>query len=229
MKLTIEDLKRRHEFWRLEIGKTGIWEASKFKPVEFLIRKSCKSYHGMFQRRWKKGDKKNTLRDRIVIYCDSDKFDDRFVNSVLVHEMIHQYIIQNDMPDTSSHGYLFKTMMTAINNLYKEHLEIKIRGESMISPESKAGDKYYTLLIMEEADSFFCGVVSQSRVSYFNRLIKNHFEAMKLRSFSWALSNDVFFSHFRRSTMKLTGVRRPLGELETFIKEHLIVIAKKMC
>lgn len=228
MQLTIGELKRLHEFWRLEIGKAEIWDASKFKPVEFAIRKACRSYHGMFQRKWKRGDKRRTLVDRIIIYGDAEKFESRFLNSVLVHEMIHQYVIQNNLQDTSTHGRLFKSLMNKINERYGEYLEIKISDKSPKTLPTGVGRKYYTLLILEEPETFFCGVVSQSKLQYFEKLIRTHSASMKLRNHCWAISNDIYFSYFRRSTRRLTGVRLPLADMEIFIKQHHIEIVKKL-
>lgn len=68
MELTVEYLRQRHFYWIEKLADAGIWEADKFKHLELIVRKRCKSYVGLFHRKWVKVKVRRRLRDRIIIY-----------------------------------------------------------------------------------------------------------------------------------------------------------------
>ena len=49
------------------------------------------------------------------------------VEDTLLHEMIHLYIASNQLKDTSSHGQLFRRLMTELNRRYGRHITISHR------------------------------------------------------------------------------------------------------
>lgn len=53
---------------------------------------------------------------------------------VIIHEMIHYFIMYNELADTSPHGEIFKGMMKAINKAYRRDISISRR----ITAEEKA-------------------------------------------------------------------------------------------
>lgn len=132
MELTVEYLRQRHAYWIERLADAGIWEADKFKPVELVVRERCKSYVGLFHRKWIKVNVRRRLRDRIIIYRKSADMTVKEIDDTLVHEMIHQYIFQNDLPDSSTHDRLFKDFMQRINAAFPQELKISIYGESPI-------------------------------------------------------------------------------------------------
>lgn len=223
MKLSLEDLYSRHDYWRKRIGEKGIWEAEKFLPAAILIRKHHKTYNGLFQRRWIKGDKEKTLVDRIVIYNNSEDFEEGFVNSVLVHEMIHQYIIQNEIKDTSSHGKVFKTIMSQINSEFYGELEITLRTHNPNVLLKGPGNKVHTLLIMEIGNDFYCCIIRPSKIKEFENMIRKNKKLWHIKKYMWGVSKDVYFNLFSRCTTRLHGIKKPIGELPEFIKSYNIV------
>lgn len=132
MELTVEYLRQRHAYWIERLADAGILKADKFKPVELVVRERCKSYLGMFHRKWVKVNVRRRLRDRIIIYRKSADMTVKEIDDTLVHEMIHQYIFQNNLPDSSTHGRLFKDFMQRINAAFPQELKISIYGESPI-------------------------------------------------------------------------------------------------
>ena len=89
VKLTPQYLRNRHEFWKEEIGKVGIWDSNKFMPIKLIIRKNHRRYNALFQRR--RNLRNNTFEDKIVVYNKVESFEIKFLDSLIVHEMIHQY------------------------------------------------------------------------------------------------------------------------------------------
>lgn len=56
------------------------------------------------------------------------------LEDVIIHEMIHYFIMYNELHDSSPHGEIFKAMMRSINRTYGRHITISRR----ISSEEKA-------------------------------------------------------------------------------------------
>lgn len=144
MKLTKEYLEVRHAYWKERLDKGGIWDAGKFGKVTLVVRPACKSYNGMFIRRYLKVKGERKLTDRIFIYEKVEDFEEKFLDSILVHEMIHQYIIQNKIKDSSPHGKIFREYMKRINERYGEELRIKISDRNPGLPSRGTGLKKET-------------------------------------------------------------------------------------
>lgn len=130
MELTVEYLKQRHSYWVEKLDIAGIWKADKFRPVEIIVRKRCSSYLALFERKWVKVNVSRRLCDRIIVYKQSEDMSEREIDDTLVHEMIHQYMYQNSLPDTSTHGKLFKDFMRRINAAFPDELNITVSGEA---------------------------------------------------------------------------------------------------
>lgn len=226
MQLSIEDLIERHARWRREISLRGIWDSEKFLPVEIRIRAHHRRFNGVFHRKWRRGDKARTLKDSIVIYRNSEDFDEKFLNSVLVHEMIHQYIIQNDIKDTSTHGRIFKSFMARINREFPEELEIGLKSHNPGLAMKGEGADVHVVLIMEMEKDFYCCVVRKEKVALFERMVKKNRKMWGVKKRRWGVSNDVYFSHFSRCTSRLHGLRLPLEKLKDFIREYHIYFSK---
>ncbi len=100
MKLTLEYLKQRHEYWKYRLDLRDIWDHYKFKSVEIVLRKQSKFYDGMFCRTFIRSNTRLKMTsgingcyyDRICIYQNKPEYTTREIDDTLVHEMIHQYI-----------------------------------------------------------------------------------------------------------------------------------------
>lgn len=68
---------------------------------------------------------------------------EREYDETLIHEMIHQYIGQKNMTDSSSHGYIFKREMNRINK-YGWNITIKTDTSKW---ELKNKNKTYTIIV----------------------------------------------------------------------------------
>lgn len=49
------------------------------------------------------------------------------LEDVVIHEMIHLFIMYNGLRDTSPHGHIFKALMESINANYGRHITISVR------------------------------------------------------------------------------------------------------
>ncbi|MCH5242182.1 MAG: SprT-like domain-containing protein [Muribaculaceae bacterium] len=220
MKLEIEYLRERHHYWIYRIGERGIWNPLLFEPVQLVIRKDCRSYNALFHRKVKikKGVKETT--DKIIIYNKVEDFDPKFLDTILVHEMIHQYIFQSEQKDTSTHGRLFKYYMNRINKEFEGELNINIRDRNPAVKLKGPGDKLHTLLLIQYNDgNWFCAVVMPTRVDYFERMLKQNMKIWKMKTYQWAQSNDVYFNQYSRCTKVLHGIKKSEKEMSVFINE----------
>ena len=217
MKLSLIHLAQRHEFWKRQISEAGIWEADRFSPVAMVIRKHHRRYNAVFQRRIKFSFGSKEISDKIVFYNKVDDFDPGFIDNVLVHEMIHQYIIQNGIKDTSAHGKIFKEFMSRINEAFPGQLSIRIKDNNPALPLQGAGPTLHILLLLYlRNDKCICAVINPSKTGYFNTQLKKHRRLWGIKSYEWACSYDVFFSRFTRCTTRLHGLCKSKDELKDF-------------
>ena len=223
MKLSLEYLYQQHALWMQRICEAGIWDASRFRPCEIVIRKNHKRYNALFQRKIKFVNGRKEISDKIVFYNRADDFQAQFIDNVLVHEMIHQYIIQNDLKDTSPHGRLFKVFMYRINGSFAGRLNIRIRDVNPSLPQNGEGDKIHSLLLIHfHNPTSICAVVNPAKISYFDSLLKRNKKNWDIRSYQWAESNDVYFNHFSRCTTRLHGLKVSSVQLPDFLFKYNI-------
>ncbi|MCH5224557.1 MAG: SprT-like domain-containing protein [Muribaculaceae bacterium] len=221
MRLSAEYLRERHEHWKRRIGDAGIWDAAKFRDVRLVVRPRCKSYNGLFIRRYLTELGQRKLIDRIFIYEKGPDFDPRFVDNILVHEMIHQYIIQNRLKDTSTHGTLFRSFMNKINGSFTGELKINISDRSPETTSKPERPKIHLLLILHREDGFsFCCIVNPGKQSSFENLLKNNARAWHIKEYFWARSKDPIFNHYSRCTKTLHGIKKRRGLIEEFCHIH---------
>lgn len=211
---TTDYIKERHRYWRYRIFDEGIWDIVKFEPVEFEVRPRSKTYNAMFERR--------TIRrktvDKIIIYRNFTDMSVEYIDSLIVHEMIHQYIIQNDLPDTNTHGPLFKTFMNNINNAFPDELNIEISSETHVV--RGAGDRTFPILAVKFPDRYLFCNIRPSRIGYFNELAERR--GWKCL---WGESDDLYFDALNRCTKRLQGYTVKPDEMEAFVSRYRIHFA----
>lgn len=223
MKLSLPYLTERHHYWKEKLGEAGIWNPELFKDVTIVIRPACKSYNGLFIRRYLKVEGKRRLVDRIFIYNKVEDFEPHFLDSILVHEMIHQYIIQNRLKDSSSHGPLFRSFMHRINEAFPQELKINITDNNPSLPPSPPEIKTHILLILHLDSGFsYCCVINPTKTSFFQQMIRRNLKKWKVKEYYWATSSDPFFNPYSRCTRTLHGIKHPSSEFPSFLSSHYI-------
>ena len=219
MKLSSEYLDNRHAHWKRIIGEAGIWDPTLFKNITIVIRPACKSYNGLFIRRYLKVNGGRKLVDRIFIYNNSEDFNPDFVDSVLVHEMIHQYIFQNGMKDRGPHGPLFKNFMKRINERFEGELKINIRDHNPSSKPQPEKEKSHLLLLLHfHNGQSYCCIMNPAKIDYFEKMLRKNFKSWRIKEHLWATSTDIFFNHYTRCTRTLHGIKKSRAEMEEFCR-----------
>lgn len=227
MKLSLEYLLERHSYWKKEIGEAGIWKVESFKDISIEIRKNHRHYNGVFQRRKIRKFLRTVIEDKIVIYNKVDDFDPVFLDSVLVHEMIHQYLIQNNLGEKRPHGKTFKEMMKAINHAFKGRLNIMIKSNNPSIQHQGPGSILHSLLFIKSDDNFYCCVVHPKKTEYFEMQLKKSPLYRHIKEYKWGESDDMYFNNFTRCMKVLHGIQVPFKDFPQFCRKYNISIKRE--
>ena len=213
MVLSIKYLQERHQYWAQKLYKLGIFKYM-LKLLPFEIKYNVKSYNGMFCARKKDG----VLTEKIILYPNIKDVDSQWVDNILVHEMIHQYIYDYCLKDTSSHGFQFKTIMNQIN---RSNIGVKISVSEKNYQLPKVKDYLiYKILFLKFSDKFFLCKVKSTKVDHFTNLIVSGRMCWKqpLLSFGWYKTKSTFFQNYAECTSRLHGAVFHISQLEEIFK-----------
>ncbi len=137
---------------------------------------------------------------RISNYYDMDE---RQFKSVLLHEMIHLYIVSNGMKDTSPHGVLFRKKMQSINaDGWNISVSAKMQGVSSACRAGKKRSRMVLAVAMNDGRRLL-SVVSPRYVKVVDGIVKH---SPDVKSCSWYVSSDDYFADF-------PVVRTPRGRI----------------
>lgn len=130
MKATLEFVQDRFdEFNRLCFE-------GKLPPVPLRIS-NARTYLGVCRYR-----KRRRLLGGYEMYGFSISISARFdlpeteIEDTIIHEMIHYYIWQNGIRDTSAHGQVFRRMMDNINRTYGRHITVSHKGSPQLREQA---------------------------------------------------------------------------------------------
>lgn len=227
MELNVEYLRARHAYWKGRIAEAGIWDAGGFRAVDFAVRKRSKMYEGLFHRKFITA--KTRLRmadgvngryyDRIILYRKSPDMSEREIDDTLVHEMIHQYIIQNGIHDTSAHGRTFKDYMQRVNKAFAGDLNITVRGK--VSVWEGHGSKTHQLIVVSMYDgTCYCCRIMPAKLPQFLKLVRKNKKGGEFKDYMHCESDDMYFNSIRACRTRLHGLRMPLADLAAFCKKY---------
>ena len=218
MEVRFEYLEGRHLYWRKRIGDAGIWDASGFKPVKFIVRKRSKTYDGLFCRKRIVVGPEWGWEDQIIFYQQYADISAREIDDTLVHEMIHQYIYQNGINDSGMHGKVFKELMCSINQAFEGELTIRVSGG--IKERRGPGDALHRLiLVYKENGVCLCCKVNPNKADMFMSIIGEHRDEWKIKKYELCESNDRYFDSFTACTRRLHGVRMTEEKLAEVCRE----------
>lgn len=122
----------------------------------------------------------------------SSQFDlpEKELEDVLIHEMIHFYIMYKQMHDTSPHGEIFKKLMNIINLKFNRNICISKKNNGY----KKLSCKPRYICISELADGRTgITIAARTRIFYFWDYIP---KAFKTRKTTWYWSCNPFFNKY---------------------------------
>lgn len=158
----------------------------------------AKSYLGRFC--YERGGLLASPSYRILINCVLD-FPEQQLQDVLLHEMIHYYICYNGIRDTSTHGKVFREMMTRINSRGGRHISVSARlGEEQKAQLLAAKAKWRVIAVVRLRDGRTCIKLlprDSAKILRYNRLIRR---AAAVEDIAYYMEPDPWFGRYPTSS-----------------------------
>ena len=110
--------------------------------------------------------------------------------------MIHYYIMYKRIPDTSSHGRVFREMMQRLNSQYGWHITVSssMRGHKLTDPSAdKAVNTYVVLAIVLRNGQRMLSVVSPRSARKIDLMAQR---VNEIASHCWYMTQDNYFRDF---------------------------------
>lgn len=135
----------------------------------------------------------------------SGRFDlpESVLEDVIIHEMIHYFILRHNLNDTSAHGAIFKAVMQRVNVVHGRRVGISHRltaEERVKAVSGGSGERWYVVaMIVFRSGEVGVKVLPrrESRVVEFCARVGVSVEVMRIELF---LHNNPFFSRYPRSS-----------------------------
>lgn len=150
-------------------------------------------------------------RDYKISISTFYEMSERQACNILLHEMIHYYILYHGLKDDQPHGRVFHFMADALNNKFGWNITTTLAMASAgykVSEETKRRCahklSFYVLAMETVKEGYVLSVVSPSCVNQINKLLK---KASEIRHHAWYNSRDPFFLDFPKARKRLTGRR----------------------
>ena len=134
------------------------------------------------------------LKLRISTYYDLDR---NGLEDVVLHEMIHCYILINNLKDTSSHGKLFRSIMAGINKDFARNVTVrhKIDAKDVVNISPKTELRHICVSRLQNGKTGIT-VCSEDRIPEITRSLKIRYRILEL---NWFTSDDPFFGSYPKS------------------------------
>lgn len=175
-------------------------------PEPKFVTGNAKTQLGAMAYKWKSvmGMKKcYGYTIRISNYYDAGE---KQFKNVLLHEMIHHYIVVKGIKDTSSHGVVFRRIMNKLNACgWNISIRTNTKGWAVAGKE---GHRHETFLILAAVTSTGKHILSVVNPAYAKRIDRMMKLSHEVKSYSFYTSCDSFFSSFPK-------VRSPRGRVVT--------------
>lgn len=185
------DLKERFDYFNQIIFGGEL-------PKIPIIVGNAKSYLGRLEYRktrrtglnpFARKPKYEDVRLRISNWC---VLTDDMVEDVLIHEMIHLYILVKDINDTSAHGKVFRKMMGEINTKFGRNIRISHKGAEQ-KPRTTAVRMRCVGLSLLETGKYGVTVCTEASAGKIAALLPRRYKIMFTK---WYKSNHPFFAHY---------------------------------
>lgn len=148
--------------------------------------------------------------------------DERTLQDVIIHEMIHYYIAWSGIKDTSAHGEQFRAIMREINAKYGRNISIRYKK----SPnEDHSGNQKQHLI----KTHYVCvSVLSDARTgitvcneSMYPRIRDGLKRCYPIRECRWYVTRDPYFNRFPHSRKPRIYLVKDMSTLMPKLSEQL--------
>lgn len=187
----------------------------KLQPLPFKIS-SARTFLGEVRfRREKNPDGTWHYYDFVFVISDKVDMPEDIVQDTIIHEMIHYYIMSNQMQDNGPHGDIFKSIMKNINVKFNRNISVyhKTTKEDMDNDTEKR--QHLICITRLRGNSWGITVANKTKLFYLWDEIPKLPRVVECK---WYSSTDPFFNRFRRSsTIKIYAISRQ--EMEEHTKD----------
>lgn len=164
-------------------------------PLPVLKLSKARTHLGQLVYKRRKSWMKTKLYDFTISVSTYYNLSQAEIDDVMIHEMIHYYIVFMGIKDTSSHGLVFRKMMSEINTKYGRHLNISATTKEMQTSTPRKPTPCLVLAI--EMTDGTC-YLSSVHPSFAHKLSLSLSRIPNLASHSWYTSSDSFFQNMPR-------------------------------
>ena len=141
--------------------------------------------------------------DYVIRISNYYEADEKHFKSVLLHEMIHLYVVSEGIKDTSPHGKVFCKKMSEINaEGWNITVSAKMGGVAKACLRRKVCRRI-VLAVTTQGGKCLLSVVGRRYVSAVDRAVR---KSPDVKSCSWYVSDDDYFADF-------PVVRTPRGRI----------------
>ncbi len=187
----------------------------RLKPLPFRLS-NARTFLGMVR------CKRKRTRDNTWHYSDFEFIvssrttyaeTERDIEDVILHEMIHYYILSHQIQDSGAHGAVFRRMMKEINTRFGRNISISHKRTAAELDKDREVRQH--LICVSRLKSNKVGITISARTRLFELwdiLEKNP----QVAECQWYVSTNPYFNRFPRA-MKAKIYHVPLEEL----REHL--------
>lgn len=186
----------------------------KLKPLPFKLT-SARTYLGQVRfRRTKNPDGTWHYYDFVFMISDKVDRDENVVEDTIIHEMIHYYILSNQIQDTAPHGVVFKKIMRGINVKFNRHVSVlhQLTAEEQDNDTEKR--QHLICVVRLRGNRMGITVATRSKLFYLWDEIPRF---PKVEEWHWYSTTDPFFNRYpRASTVKIYAIS--LEDLEEHLK-----------
>lgn len=197
MRPTLDFLEDRFLRYNSEIFKSAL-------PMPLMHISPARSFMGQF-----KVERDRTLKGKIketyhLTFSNRYDLDEKVLEDVLIHEMIHFLIHVKRIKDTTSHGLNFRKLMSEINIRFGRNITVSHRcTKKELESDASKSHSIVCLCTMTDGRKLICRV-SQSKVFEIHRAFQ---EWDKVEKEEWYWVYGSYFNRFRRVvTPKLFSV-----------------------
>ena len=187
MKPTIEDITRMFNEFNSQIFDNQL------KPLPIRIGNTKSSLGSIHFKRRKKLFGKEELYDFSLHISVRFDLQESEIEDVIIHEMIHYYILSRQIRDTSPHGKIFKQMMNAINAKYNRHITISKRTTRENAPADMRIKIHY--ICVATLNDGRTGLLVSARTRVFE-MWRNIPQQFPVSNVTWYVSKEPYFNQF---------------------------------
>ena len=186
----------------------------KLQPLPFRLS-SARTFLGQVRfKRQRNPDGTWHYSDFIFVISNKRDYPETEIEDTILHEMIHYYILSNQIQDTAPHGAVFTQMMNDINRRFHRNISVSHRRTKEEQDKDTEVRQHLVCVIRFKNNQTGITIAAKTRIfQLWDQLPR----VPEIAECKWYVSTDPYFNRFPRAiSLKVYPI--PSDEL----KAHLI-------